>query len=42
MVDSDVNIKIINPNTDKQVEEALSEMIAYQLAYKKIDEIKKT
>ena len=40
MVKGVVEIKVINPNTNKQLEEALSNMIAYQLASKKIDEIK--
>lgn len=40
MVNSVVKIKVIDPNTNKQLEEALSNMIAYQLASKKIDEIK--
>ena len=40
MVTSVVKIKVTNPNTNKQLEEALSNMIAYQLTSKKIDEIK--
>ena len=40
MIKSVVKIEIIDPNTSKQLEEALSNMIAYQLASKKIDEIK--
>lgn len=40
MVNCDVKIKIINPNTNKQLEDAISDMIAYQLADQKIEEIK--
>lgn len=40
MVNVDVKIKVINPNTNKQLENALSDMIAYQLASKKIEEVK--
>lgn len=39
MVKSVVKIKVIDPNTNKQLEEALSDMIAYQLASKKIEEM---
>lgn len=39
MIKCDVKINIIDPNSKGQVEEALSEMIAYQLAVKKIKEI---
>ena len=31
-----INIKIIDPNNNKQLEEALSDMIAYELASKEI------
>ncbi|MDO5555641.1 MAG: hypothetical protein Q4G09_03015 [Clostridia bacterium] len=41
MVNSNVKIKVIDPNTNKQLEEALSDMIAYQLANKKVEEVKK-
>lgn len=40
MVRVDVNIKVIDPNTNKSLEEALSNMIAYQLANEKLEEIK--
>lgn len=40
MVKVDVNIKVIDPNPNKSLEEALSNMIAYQLANEKIKEIK--
>lgn len=39
MVNCDIKIKIRNPNTNKEVEEALSDMIAYQLADRKIEEV---
>ncbi|MBR0491027.1 MAG: hypothetical protein IJJ82_03150 [Clostridia bacterium] len=41
MVISDVKIKVINPNTNRQLEQALSDMIAYQLACNKIEEMEK-
>ena len=36
-----VNIKIINPNSHFQLEEALSDMIAYELASREIENHKK-
>lgn len=39
MVNCDVKIKVVNPNPNKELEEALSDMIAYQLANKKIEEV---
>lgn len=38
MVNVNVNIKVVDPNTKKQLEEALSDMIAYQLANEEINE----
>ena len=39
MVKLDVKYTVIDPNTSKQLEEALSDMIAYQLVHKKMEEI---
>ena len=39
MVNCDVKIKVKDPNTNKDLEEALSDMIAYQLANKKVEEV---
>ena len=40
MVNVNVKIKVIDPNPNKELEEALSDMIAYQLANKRIEEMK--
>lgn len=42
MVKSDVKIKVINPNTNKQLADAISDMVAYQLANKTIEEVKES
>ena len=40
MVNLNIKIKVIDPNPNKVLEEALSNMIAYQLANEKLEEIK--
>lgn len=40
MVNANIRIKVIDPNKRKALEEALANMIAYQLASEKIEELK--
>lgn len=41
MTNVNVNIRIVNPNKNKSIEAVLSDIIAYKLANKKIEETQK-
>lgn len=40
MVNANIKIKIVDPNKRKTLEDALENMIAYQLASEKVEELK--
>ena len=41
MINTDINIRIVNPNKNKTIETVLSDIIAYKLANKKMKETQK-